>query len=65
MSVGELIKQLQKIEDKSKPVMVYLCNEHNYGDNIFNICEVDFSIEDRVDINCVPCGETENDMEKR
>ncbi len=51
MSVDELIKQLQKVEDKSKPVMVYFCNEHNYGDNVFNICEVDFSIEDRVDIN--------------
>ena len=56
MSVDELIKQLQKVEDKSKPVMVYLCNEHNYGDDVFNICEIDFSIGNRVDINCVPFG---------
>ena len=55
MNVRELIRELQKVENKDKEVYIY------GDDEIYDINTVDLSISDRVDINI---KEKENILER-
>jgi hypothetical protein len=50
-SVKKLIEELQKIEDKTKSVYIYIPNIEEINCEIMPIVLVDDSITDRVDIN--------------
>lgn len=47
MTVNELIKTLELVDDKNKDVFVYGVD----AEEIFNIDSVDLTISDRVDLN--------------
>jgi hypothetical protein len=51
MNVNDLIVELQKIEDKTKPVYIYIADIEQINSEIMPIHLVDDSISDRVDIN--------------
>ena len=53
MSVEELIRQLERIEDKRKQVFVFVMGNVSYNYPLLVVAEVDGSITDRVDINVV------------
>lgn len=55
MNVRELIKELQKVENKDKEVYIFA------NDEIYDIDMVDLGISDRVDINI---KEKENILER-
>jgi len=50
-SVADLIEELQKVEDKTKPVYVFIADIESINCDIMSIDLVDDSISDRVDIN--------------
>jgi len=50
-NVAELIKELEKIEDKTKPVYVHISDINQINCDIMSIDLVDDTISDRVDIN--------------
>ena len=49
--VAELIAELEKVEDKTKPVYVFIADIEQINSDITQIDLVDDSISDRVDIN--------------
>jgi len=53
MSVEELIRQLEKVKDKSKQVFVFVEGRVSYNYPILVVSDVDDTISDRVDINVV------------
>ena len=54
MTVGELIKALEKEPNKDKPVRIYVTSNYDMKvDDVLSISDVDYSISDRLDINAV------------
>jgi len=54
MTVGELIKALEKEPNKDKPVKIYVISNYNIQvDDVLDISDIDYSISDRLDINAV------------
>ena len=54
MTVKELIEALAREPDKGKVVRVFPVDMPNgyYGEDTLNISDIDYSIKDRLDINC-------------
>jgi len=50
-TVQELIDELNKVEDKTKPIFGYITNEQDETFEVVPIVLVDIDISDRVDIN--------------